>query len=296
MKRDAFSQYHPLVNFIFFVFAIGLGVVIRHPAYLLAAGFASGLYLIQLQGRKAVKTFLILLPVFAGIALINPIFNTQGQTVLFSLFGRPYTLEALYFGCAVGGIFLIMMFWFGCYNAVLTTDKFCALFGAVIPSLSLLLVMTLRLLPNLLRKLQQIAACRSSIGKGVNARQTNRQKLAAGMEVLSALTTWALEGSMITADSMRCRGYGSGKRSSFRTYRFTLRDGLLLGIALVLAAIVLWTAFAGGTQAEYTPALLFAPLRGRYLFGFIAYCVFLLIPTILHGKEALLWRICISKI
>ncbi len=41
MGRDAFSQYHPLTNFLFFVGAIGFCVVFQHPAYL-AVGMENG--------------------------------------------------------------------------------------------------------------------------------------------------------------------------------------------------------------------------------------------------------------
>jgi energy-coupling factor transport system permease protein len=61
-------------------------------------------------------------------------------------------LEALYYGSAIAAMFVVMLIWFGCYNDVLTSDKFTSLFGNVIPSFSLLLVMVLRMIPNLMRK------------------------------------------------------------------------------------------------------------------------------------------------
>ena len=42
MKQSAFAGFHPGVNFVFFLGAIGFGVVLQHPAYL-AAGLASSL-------------------------------------------------------------------------------------------------------------------------------------------------------------------------------------------------------------------------------------------------------------
>jgi len=296
MKHDTFSHYHPLTNFIFFVFAIGCGVVLQHPVYLAAGFLCAGIYYLLLSGKKAWKTAAFLLPTCCVIAVINPLFNTQGRQVLFSLFGRPYTLEALYFGGAVAAIFAIMMLWFGCYNAVMTGDKFCALFGTVIPSLSLLLVMVLRMIPNLLRKARQVSVSRSSIGKGVSSEDGLRQKLSGGMQVLSALIGWSLEGSMTTADSMRSRGYGSARRSSFRLYRFRLRDWIILAVFGILAALTLTGAATGSAEAVYTPLCRFAPMTGFHLFSFIAYCLFLAVPIILHVKEALVWHISISRI
>ena len=289
MKTDAFSRCHPAVNFVYFLLAIGFGVVIQHPLYMLAGLVGSAAYYLLLNGHKGVKMILLMLPVFALIAAVNPLFNTLGETTLFLLFGRPYTLEALYYGVVVGGIFLVMMLWFGCYSVVLTSDKFTSLFGNWIPALSLLLVMVLRMIPNLMRKAVQISGARKSIGKGAGENDSKKEKILGGMTVLSALTDWALEGSIVTADSMRSRGYGTAKRTNFQIYRMCVRDWMLLGLTGVLTAA---TILAGGMETEFIPALEIAPLT----WGFGAYCAFLLIPTALHLKEAITWHILRSKI
>jgi len=296
MSMDAFSKRHPIVNFIFFLGAIGFGVVIQHPAYLVA-GFACGMtYYLLLKGRKGIKLLLILLPLLLIMMLINPLFNTYGATVLGYVFGRPYTLEALIYGAAVASVFLVMMIWFGCYNAVLTSDKFTSLFGNLIPALSLLLVMVLRLIPNLIRKAAQFAGARKSIGKGSAENASNKEKISDGMTILSALTDWALEGGVVTGDSMRSRGYGSAKRTSFVIYRMTGIDFALLVIQCVLILAVLTAGLTGGTTATYTPDFYIAPVSGMHLWGFAAYCAYLSIPTVLHIKEACAWHISRSKI
>ena len=122
------------------------------PLYLLAALLCAGTYSFLLQGRKALKQMAWMLPLLLVIALINPLFNTRGERILFLIFGRPYTLEALLYGFAVGVTLLITLLWFGCYNHVMTEDKFTALLGNLAPSLSLLLVMVLRLIPNIIAK------------------------------------------------------------------------------------------------------------------------------------------------
>ena len=296
MSMDAFSKRHPLVNFIFFLGAIGFGVVIQHPVYL-AAGFLCGTtYYLLLNGRKGIKMLLGLLPLFLIMTAINPLFNTYGATLLFYVFGRPYTLEALYYGMAIAAVFVVMLIWFGCYNAVLTSDKFTSLFGNLIPALSLLLVMVLRMIPNLMRKARQFAGARKSIGKGSGDNATNKEKITDGMTILSALTDWALEGGVVTGDSMRSRGYGSAMRTSFVVYRMTGIDSFLLVIQCVLILAVLGTALTGGTTATYTPDFYIAPVSGMHILGLVAYCAYLSIPTVLHIKEAIQWHISRSKI
>lgn len=296
MTVDAFSKRHPLVNFLFFLGAIGFGVVIQHPAYL-AAGFALGIaYYLLLHGRKGLKMLAAMLPLFLVLTVINPLFNTYGATVLGYVFGRPYTLEALYYGAAIAAVFVVMLIWFGCYNVVLTSDKFTSLFGNLIPSLSLLLVMVLRMIPNLMRKAQQFAGARKSIGKGSAENASNKEKLADGMTILSALTDWALEGGVVTGDSMRSRGYGCAKRTSFMLYRMTGIDSSLLVIQCLLILTVIVTGLTGGTTATYTPDFCIAPVSGIHTLGYAAYCAYLSIPTVLHIKEAIQWHISRSKI
>ena len=296
MREDAFSKRHPVVNFIFFLGAIGFGMVIQHPLYL-AAGFLCGTtYYLLLNGRKGIKMLMALLPLFLIMTAINPLFNTYGATLLFYVFGRPYTLEALYYGVAISTVFVVMLIWFGCYNAVLTSDKFTSLFGNLIPALSLLLVMVLRMIPNLMRKAAQFAGARKSIGKGIGENASSKEKIADGMTILSALTDWALEGSVVTGDSMRSRGYSTAKRSSFMIYRMTGIDFSLLVIQCILIGGVLATAVTGGTTATYTPDFYIAPVSRMHIWGFTAYCAYLSIPTVLHIKEAIQWHISRSKI
>ena len=112
------------------------------------------------------------------------------------------------------------------------------------------------------------------------------------MTVLSALADWALEGSIVTADSMRARGYGAAKRTSFRIYRMTGWDWAVLALEGVLALIVLITIFTGGTDAGYTYRISISPLT----WGYGAYWAYLLIPTVIELKEEVQWRIIRSKI
>ena len=296
MVSDAFSKRHPIVNFLFFLGAIGFGMVILHPAYLITGFVCGTMYYLLLKGKKGIKTLLALMPLFFVMTAINPLFNTYGTTVLFHVFGRPYTLEALYYGAAIATVLVVMLIWFGSCNEVLTSDKFTSLFGNLIPALSLLLVMVLRLIPNLMRKAAQLTGARKSIGKGILENATNKEKVSDGMTILSALADWALEGGVVTGDSMRSRGYGSTKRTSFMIYRMTGIDAALLVMQCLLAAAVLATVLSGGTTATYTPEYYIAPVSGTHILGLISYCAYLSVPTVLHIKEACAWHISRSKI
>lgn len=293
---DVFSRCHPAVNLLFFTGAIVLTVVLFHPAYLLLSLLCGAGYYAVLRRGRCGTTFAYLLGAMVLVAAVNPLFNTLGETTLFLLFGRPYTWEALFYGGCTGMLLAAVSLWFLCGGIVMTSDKFTSLFGTVIPSISLVLVMVLRLVPGYWRKSRQIAGARKCIGRGGSGTKTER--IRGGMAVLAALSGWALEGSVITADSMRCRGYGSpGKRTTFQIYRFTGRDGLLTAVLLLLLAAVIWAGAAGSARASFIPRLSIAPVSGAAsILGLAACGLFLLIPTLYSIREAILWHSLRSKI
>jgi len=293
LKQDAFSRCHPAVSFLFFILVMLFGVLIQHPAFVLGGICAALSYYLLLTGAKGLKFLLFSLPALILIALLNPLANRSGKTLLFTVFNIPYPLESLVYGTVLSGIFLLMILWCGCCGAVMTSDKFTSLFANLIPALSLLLVMVLRMIPNFMRKGRQITGARMAIGKSVGGDAKYTEKAKNGMLLLSSLTDWALEGSIVTADSMRSRGYGTAKRTSFMQYRFTLRDGILMVLMGFLGAGVIVSMFRGNTAAAFTPLWDVAPLSP---FGLGCYLLLLLLPTFLHLKEALTWHILRSGI
>ena len=290
MNNDAFSQFHPGVNFAYFIAAIIFGVVFQHPAYLAAAFVGAGSYYLFLNGRKGRGIVLGMIPLFIFIAAVNPLFNTYGERILFRVFGRPYTFEALCYGGAAAGMLIVMLLWFGCYNAVMTSDKFWGLFGGVAPSLSLLLVMVLRMVPNLFRKAKQLAGARKSIGKGSAEGAGKKARLKDGLLVLGALTSWAFEGGIVTSDSMKARGFGSGKRSSFNIYRFSAADAFCIAVMAVLAVLVIVSAASGAARAEFTPMISISPVSGKNIIGLLAYCAYVMLPAALRIREDIKWH------
>lgn len=289
-KLTFLDRLHPAVCFGFFLGAILLSATQQHPVYL-GAGLLGALLLnFSMDRKRTAKKLLAFLPLALLVAVINPLFNTLGSTPLFFLWGRPYTLEALYYGFVIGGMLLGMFLWFSAYNAVLTDDKFSYLFGALSPSLSLLLTTVFRMIPNLTRKLKQIMGARKGIGKAGG--DSARDRLDSGITAISVLTSWALEGGVTTADSMNSRGYGTGKRTCFHSYRFSLPDFCLaavLGLNWLGALVGLFS----GSGAEYFPEPHFAPVQPAVLSCCL---IFLLTPTILNWKEELQWHILRSKI
>ena len=295
--EDAFSGYHPAVEFFFFLGAIASGMFFVHPLFLGISLSAAAAYYFLLKGRSGAKLLRSMLLLWLVMALFNGVLVQEGETVLLSWGrGRVVTKEALLYGLCGGAMFVTIMLWFSCYNAVMTSDKFICLFGSRIPALSLLLTMILRLIPNFEHRARTVAGARKCIGKSPDNGSTRREKLLHSMDLLSVLTSWALEGSVVTADSMKSRGYGSDTRTSFTVYRKSGRDSVaaaVLGLALILFLLGI---FHGAARAEFYPAVALAKPDGYTFVSALGYAAFLFTPTFLHLREEVIWTVLRSKI
>ena len=287
---DRFATYHPAINFTFFLVAIVCGMILLHPAFLAISLLLSILYYLTIKGQKGWKLVCGMIPLLLVLSFINPLFNTYGEHVLITYFGgRPYTLEALCYGAALGSMMVSVLMWFACYNAVMTSDKFLFLFGKLAPSVTLVLTMVLRLVPSYQKKVAQMNGARRCIGKGTDT-GTKKERVDHGITLLSVLTTWALEGSVVTSDSMRSRGYGCGKRTTFSIYRFEARDKALLTAMILLAGCVIFCCAKGGASVTYTPVLQVEGFENPYTkAGLTAYGAFLAIPSAINILEELKW-------
>ncbi len=115
-RQDAFSGYSPQVNFIFYIGTVFFTVLIVHPVFLGCSLVLSAVYYLQVRGRQGLGMIGGMIPVFAALSLINPLLNTGGERVLFCLGQRPYTLEALYYGMALGAMFVAVILWFDLHD------------------------------------------------------------------------------------------------------------------------------------------------------------------------------------
>ena len=295
MAGDRFERCHPAVSFLFFAAAIVFGCIFMHPVYS-AVGLASAaIYYVLLAKRKGMKTFVFLIVLFIIMTVINPLLNTTGETVLFYIFKRPYTAEALLYGACLASIAVTVILWAACFGKIMTEDKFTAVFSKLAPALSLLLVMVLRLIPGYFRKAKQLSDARMSIGKGMKT-ANKKYNIIAGTMILSSLTSWALESGVETADSMRSRGYGAARRTSYQKLVMKAGDWVILAVTVAAIAALIIIAVKGGTSVNFTPSYEAAQINGIGGIGAVIYLVFLWIPIFLHIKEEAAWHILRSRI
>ncbi len=292
-----FKTYHPIVNFIYFVFVIGFACFFMHPACLIISLVSGFTYSVMLKGKKAIKTNLLyMLPMLLLMALINPAFNHEGVTIIKYLpGGNPLTLESIIYGLCAAVMIASVICHFSCYNEVMTSDKFMYLFGKIIPAMSLVISMTLRFVPKFSAQLKVVTNAQKCMGRDVsNGSIIKRAKNS--LAILSIMTTWALENAIETADSMKSRGYGLPGRTAFSIFTFDKRDKKALVCILVLGLYTLVGNVMGGMHFSYFPSIQAAAVSPFGISIFLAYLLLCICPVIIELWEVRKWKVLRSKI
>jgi len=294
--KDSFSTFHPFVNFLYFVVVLLFSMVFMHPIFQVIALISAVSYSIILKGKKGIRfNLLYMIPFLLFMAVMNPVFNHQGVTILFYLNnGNPITKESILYGVAAACMFVTVIIWFSCYNVVMTSDKFIYIFGKILPALSLIFSMVLRFVPRYLAQIKVISNAQKCIGRDVSqgnllARARN------GITILSIMTTWALENAIETADSMRSRGYGLPGRTSFSIFRLDARDKVALLIMTGLIALVAVGAVMGENTMRFYPSIKASAITPFSILIYIAYFALCMIPVLINMVEAMKWKSIESK-
>lgn len=289
MTMSEFQRYHPVVNFVYFLFAVIFGCMLMHPAYLAVTLLSGIAYVLILKGgKKILKTAGYIIPLMILTMLINPAFNHAGATILAYLpSGNPFTLESLCYGIAFAVMLAGVLVIFICFNEVMTSDKLIYLFGRAVPVISLMFSMTLNFIPQFAKRVKSAATAQKCLGRNASGNILKRAKN--GLIILSAAMTASLENAVDTANSMKARGYGLHGRTAFSIYDFTRRDAIMCLILLFLGIYTAVGTACGEAGAVYFPTLMFGDLSFYGCTVFSAYALFMFMPVAAEFAEVKKW-------
>ena len=197
-----FANLHPVAAAVYFLSVLAVTMFSSNPMLSLAALLGGVLFYIKLQSKSlSIKSLLMNIVLFVLVALTNPLFSHKGATVLFFLNGSPVTLEAVLYGINIAVILLAVVYWFRCFNVIMTSDKLLFLFGKMSPKIALLISSALRFIP--LFKEQAAKIKQSQRAMGIYASDSWIDRLKGVLRVYSALITWALENAVDTGSWLR---------------------------------------------------------------------------------------------
>ncbi len=294
-RSRAFASLNPFVTLAFLLLVIIFAMLVRNPAVLVLGLAGSAASYLDVSGRRGMRLVAFAVAVIPVAAVFNAFFNPRGATVLFEyLGGRHFTFEALALGASTGTMFATALLWFGCLSNIFTSDRFSSVFGRFMPAVSLVLSLSMRLVPYYWRKGSEMSEARMAMGKMPSGGVAHRVSESAA--VASSLATWALESSIETADSMRSRGYGCARPTFYQQYPMRMPDIVVIAVAGILSVCVSVALTAGAFDIEYLPKVEPACFSPMLVWGAVAYAVLSILPVLVDAMEALLWRVYLSRI
>lgn len=234
-------------------------IVLGAGAAMLAAGGARP----DVRRRPLV---LAVLWAWAGAIALNLLLSHTGDTVLVTLpaavplAGGPLTLEAAAFGADTGlGIA-------ACVLAVaplawqLTPDELLDVIPRHLESIGAALATTLALAPGLARSYRAVTEAQTMRGwrpRGVRS----------WADVVVPIALTAMEDSLLAAEAMEARAFGSGARTRGEGLRWDPAGALTIAAAVLVAAVFLGSRVLGLQEDWYTYPTLAAPPADPALLG-----------------------------
>lgn len=258
-------RMHPLCCFAYLIVVMGVTIFTRNPLLLIESAVGAALLLISMQKGGVTALFPLIIAV---TALTNPLFSHNGVTVLFFAGDIAFTLESLVYGAVFGIMLAAVCGWSIASSKIITSDKYIWLFGRILPSAGLVLSCAMRFIPLFIRRARSFAAAQDAVS------------LSEQLRAFSASVGYSAEAAMISADSMKARGYGSAKRTSFSLYRMGRAEiSVLIAILMLFVALIALVTVGAG-EFYYYPALSEFSFSVRDILLYTVFGALCLLPSV----------------
>lgn len=289
--KTRFDRLHPLVTFLFYAGAVSLMILMMHPFFLvisMAVIVFINILHDRLNGLRRWSFFMII--TFLLMLMMNPLFNERGRHLLFEINQHRVTEEAVVYGGMNALSIIGIIALFVSYNVIMTPNKLLFLFAKILPQFAVLLMLTLRFIPLMRRRLEEISVVQKSKGLSVS-HGSWRSRAKTGMLYVQTLLTFSLEEAIQTADSMKARGYGEGTRSSYQYFKINQADVIAVIYLLSLFSLILIGWFSGFGVLTVYPIMESWHLTRMDTLVLICYSMFLSFPILVEAGGIFRWRL-----
>ncbi|MBQ4100037.1 MAG: hypothetical protein IJC83_00670, partial [Oscillospiraceae bacterium] len=225
-----FNKANPITSFCYIIFALIITFSCQNPiisTFSLISAIVS--YFSLHLSTKMIKISVVSSVI---IAIANFVLTSRGDSVLFTLFSREFTLEALFYGISSGLMFMATIVWFFVFSQVFPSDKLLYILSPLTPTVALVLTLILRLVPLMIKRLSTITETQKTLQINCDI-GTNKKRILRRFDILSTLLMMSVEDCFDISSSMMARGFGTAKFTSAKRYRFHKAD-FILAIILIL--------------------------------------------------------------
>lgn len=255
------QKIHPLTSVFLIATYIIVALKLSNPVYL-ALIFFSVLLLAYIDNSlKSVLNYgKMIIPFAVMIIILNPILVHNGQTILYQgTFNFPVlgpiiiTKEAILFGILNGFRIITITIIFGFGNLVIHPDRAFGFFSKIFKKSALLMSMTIRLFPTMMKSYENISEIEKLRGNELSTKDMKKSIKNSG-NIVNILFLSSLEDSQDMAESMYSRGYGAlKKRSTYFAEIYTAWDFTLIFICISILVYLEFITFKGFNSFNFYP-------------------------------------------
>jgi energy-coupling factor transport system permease protein len=164
--------------------------------------------------------------------------------------------------------------WLTCVGVLVGAGSIMSLASGRLPVVTLMVSMTMRLVPQVIHRGRVIADVRRAWR--VEEPPSIRERVTVVAADSGTLMGWTLADSVQTADAMRARGWGSERtRTSWHPYVLRASDIVALAVVVVLGIVALALAIVATSQFAFYPTM----SQLVVWWGYVPVALFALLPT-----------------
>jgi len=197
---------------------------------------------------KLLKGFRMFIPFSAVTILINMIFVYEGRITLFYVLGKRFTLESLIYAAILSFKLLLVIYVFMILELMIDSDRAASYFSAKIPKTTLMMMIAMKLFPNMKERIGNLRNVYYLRGVNLNPRGL-REKVKSNIPIMSILLENSLDGAFDIGEAAYVRGFLSNRRTIYDRQSLVAIDFVILGESLVFLLAFIYVKLKG--MAEF---------------------------------------------
>lgn len=289
------TEIHPGILISYYVILVVFSFVFTNPYYMITFIIMMFLLIYLQGGEKDLNNQLkMFIPIGIFIVALNSLFNYTGDNRIYIWGSYFITLEAVFYGFVMAGSFLLVLLTLNSYNKMVSYQEMLYILSKKFPIISMILVMALRFIPLLEKRTKEVSNLMKLQDRNEKSPKSKLDELKENIKkvgnIMGVTVAWSLEEAMLTAKSMKSRGYLTSKRTSYLKYTLNAADYCFILLIICGLIILIYGLLTGNGYIVIYPKTNFTWSQFPFNIYYLTFIVFLLPLIYLELEEVLIWR------